>query len=83
LKKDKTAILYVEGGLYFNTLIQLMACRYLLYDSFDVSEQLMWLAGELLAAEQANIKVHILAHIPLSSDCFPGYARQYNRLIDR
>jgi hypothetical protein len=60
-----------------------MAYRYLLYDSFDVSEQLMWLAGELLAAEQANIKVHILAHIPLSSDCFPGYARQYNRLIER
>jgi hypothetical protein len=72
---------YIER-LFPLTLIRFGEQVYLFYDTFDVSEQLMWLAGEILATEQAA-QLHILAHIPLSSDCFQGFARQYNRLIDR
>lgn len=55
-----------------------------MYESFDPSGQLMWLAGELLAAEQLGQKVHILAHIPVgSSTAWSICSREYRRIIDR
>jgi len=55
-----------------------------MYESFDPSGQLMWLAGELLAAEQKAQKVHILAHIPVgSTTAWSTCSREYRRIIDR
>jgi sphingomyelin phosphodiesterase len=55
-----------------------------MYDSFDPSGQLMWLAGELLAAEQKAQKVHILAHNPDGiTSVWSTCSREYRRIIDR
>lgn len=43
----------------------------------------MWLAQELLKAEQQNQKVHILAHIPGNADCMPNWQKEYVRILDR
>jgi len=51
--------------------------------NYDPAGELMWLAQELLAAEQANQKVHILSHIPGNSDCYKVWGKHYSALIDR
>ncbi|XP_065347089.1 sphingomyelin phosphodiesterase-like [Cloeon dipterum] len=56
---------------------------WLLYENVDPAGQLMWFAQELLAAEQNGQKVHILAHIPGSSDCMPNWQTQFLRILDR
>jgi sphingomyelin phosphodiesterase len=51
--------------------------------SYDPAGELIWLAQELLAAEQANQKVHILSHIPGNSDCYKVWAKHYWDIIYR
>ncbi|XP_049286981.1 sphingomyelin phosphodiesterase 1-like [Anopheles funestus] len=46
--------------------------------------QLQWLHDTLLAAEQANERVHILAHVPSYDDsCFIGWTREYRKIVER
>ncbi|XP_059484531.1 sphingomyelin phosphodiesterase-like [Neocloeon triangulifer] len=56
---------------------------WLLYENEDPAGQLIWFAQELLASEQQNQKVHVLAHIPSSSDCMPNWQKEYLRILDR
>lgn len=57
---------------------------WILYETSFLGNQLQWLHDTLLAAEQANEKVHILAHMP-SGDytCLKFYGREYRRIVDR
>uniref|UniRef100_A0A182NUB6 Saposin B-type domain-containing protein n=1 Tax=Anopheles dirus TaxID=7168 RepID=A0A182NUB6_9DIPT len=46
--------------------------------------QLQWLHDTLLAAERANERVHILAHVPSYDDsCFVGWTREYRKIVER
>uniref|UniRef100_A0A182Q2M8 Sphingomyelin phosphodiesterase n=1 Tax=Anopheles farauti TaxID=69004 RepID=A0A182Q2M8_9DIPT len=46
--------------------------------------QLQWLHDTLLAAEKANERVHILAHVPSYDDsCFVGWTREYRKIVAR
>uniref|UniRef100_A0AAG5DFR1 Sphingomyelin phosphodiesterase n=1 Tax=Anopheles atroparvus TaxID=41427 RepID=A0AAG5DFR1_ANOAO len=46
--------------------------------------QLQWLHDTLLAAERANERVHILAHVPSYDDsCFIGWTREYRKIVER
>ncbi|XP_059484529.1 sphingomyelin phosphodiesterase-like isoform X2 [Neocloeon triangulifer] len=57
---------------------------WLLYDNKDPTGQLQWLAEQLLEAEKAQKKVHILAHIPAgSSSCWDVWSKEYRKLIHR
>jgi len=50
----------------------------------DPRSELQWLHDQLLLAEQERDKVWILSHIPTgASDCAPGWAKQYRRIINR
>lgn len=57
-------------------------CRWLLYGSEDMQEQLEWFKNELIAAESNSERVHILAHIPPNTpSCARAWNREYNKLI--
>jgi len=57
---------------------------WVLHESSVAMEQLNWLHDTLLEAEKQGEHVHILAHIPSGSrDCWPVWAREYNRIIER
>ncbi|XP_055586711.1 sphingomyelin phosphodiesterase-like [Uranotaenia lowii] len=57
---------------------------WLMYDPAYLRNQLQWLHDTLLRAEQANEKVHILAHIPFGAGtCFVTWSRQYRRILER
>ncbi|XP_059469122.1 sphingomyelin phosphodiesterase-like [Neocloeon triangulifer] len=56
---------------------------WLWHTTFDPAGELVWLANELLAAEQAGQKVHILSHIPGNSDCISVWGNQYRKIVDR
>jgi sphingomyelin phosphodiesterase len=56
---------------------------WLLLSNFDPAGELMWLAEELLAAEQAGQKVHIISHIPGNGDCYKVWGNHYRTLINR
>jgi hypothetical protein len=87
----------VRHGGYYTTLIapgfRLIAMNnnncyiynwWLFYGIEDVVAQLQWLHDTLLAAEQNDEKVHILAHIASGEgSCYKFYAREYRRIIDR
>lgn len=58
--------------------------HWILYDPSYLAEHLQWLHDELLAAETANEKVHILAHVPSGTGtCFNIWAREYRRIVER
>jgi hypothetical protein len=55
-----------------------------MYDNVDPSGELIWLAETLLAAENNNMKVHILMHHTSGNkDCMHMWSTQYRRIIDR
>ncbi|CAB3360244.1 Hypothetical predicted protein [Cloeon dipterum] len=57
---------------------------WLLYENKDPTGQLQWLAEQLLEAEKANKKVHILAHIPSGSgSCWDVWSKEYRKIIHR
>ncbi len=54
------------------------------HEWIDPGSQLAWLSGELLAAESAGEKVHIVSHIFGGGGSSLGaWGREYNRLISR
>lgn len=57
---------------------------WVMYSRDEVASQLQWLHNTLLAAENANEKVHILTHIfPGGGSCFRWWSQQYRRVIER
>uniref|UniRef100_A0A182ITL9 Sphingomyelin phosphodiesterase n=1 Tax=Anopheles atroparvus TaxID=41427 RepID=A0A182ITL9_ANOAO len=56
---------------------------WILYQPDALRTQLQWLHDVLLQAERAGEKVHILAHLPISSDCFSVWQREYRRILER
>lgn len=77
----------VENGLRIiaiNNNVCFVFNIWLLMDSSYISEELQWLHDTLLAAENAQEKVHLLAHVP-SGDmlCFKKWAREFNRIVQR
>ncbi|CAB3361410.1 Hypothetical predicted protein [Cloeon dipterum] len=56
---------------------------WLMHTTFDPAGELIWLANELLASEQANQKVHLLSHIPGNSDCYYVWGKEFRRIVDR
>ena len=45
---------------------------------------LVWLIEQLLAAEAAGEKVHILSHVPPgNAECLGAWGREYSRIISR
>uniref|UniRef100_A0A182P3A7 Sphingomyelin phosphodiesterase n=1 Tax=Anopheles epiroticus TaxID=199890 RepID=A0A182P3A7_9DIPT len=56
---------------------------WILFQPDALKGQLQWLHDVLLQAERANEKVHILAHLPISSDCFSVWQREYRRILER
>ena len=55
----------------------------MLVNATDPAGQLQWLADQLLAAEQAGDKVHILGHHPPGMDSLPSYGTNYRRIVNR
>lgn len=50
----------------------------------DPDSALAWLTQELLEAEQAGDKVHIIGHVPSGEDyCFETWSRNYYSIINR
>lgn len=50
----------------------------------DPTGQLAWLADQLLEAEEAGEKVHILTHIPPGNpDCEHNWSRQFAAIVTR
>lgn len=57
---------------------------WVLHDPVDPTGQLAWLVDVLLAAEAAQEKVHILAHIPPGNDdCLESWGREFAKIVDR
>uniref|UniRef100_A0A182X154 Sphingomyelin phosphodiesterase n=1 Tax=Anopheles quadriannulatus TaxID=34691 RepID=A0A182X154_ANOQN len=56
---------------------------WILFQPDALKGQLQWLHDVLLQAERAGEKVHILAHLPISSDCFSVWQREYRRILER
>ncbi|XP_049533199.1 sphingomyelin phosphodiesterase-like [Anopheles darlingi] len=56
---------------------------WILYQPDALRNQLQWLHDVLLQAERAGEKVHILSHLPVSSDCFSVWQREYRRVLER
>lgn len=57
---------------------------WLFYNWVDPNNQLQWLAEELLKAEQAEERVHILSHTPPGNpDCLGAWGREFNKIISR
>ncbi|XP_012231935.2 sphingomyelin phosphodiesterase [Linepithema humile] len=57
---------------------------WLWYQPKDPEGQLQWLADTLLQAEKNGELVHILAHIPVSSnECQSTWKREYLKIVDR
>uniref|UniRef100_A0A182Q737 Sphingomyelin phosphodiesterase n=1 Tax=Anopheles farauti TaxID=69004 RepID=A0A182Q737_9DIPT len=56
---------------------------WILYQPDALKGQLQWLHDVLLLAERSGEKVHILAHLPISSDCFSVWQREYRRILER
>ncbi|RWS31290.1 sphingomyelin phosphodiesterase-like protein 2 [Leptotrombidium deliense] len=55
-----------------------------LYDPIDPGKQLAWLTRELLEAEYAEDKVHIIGHIPPDNkECTQAWLFNFLRIIDR
>ena len=54
------------------------------YDWIDPADHLKWLAGELLKAEEAGEKVHILSHVPPGKgECIGAWGRAFTQLVNR
>lgn len=57
---------------------------WLLYSDDYFIDQLQWLHDTLLEAENADEKVHILAHVPSYDNyCYIGWTREYRRIVER
>ncbi|CAG9854053.1 unnamed protein product [Phyllotreta striolata] len=57
---------------------------WLVYNSRDPYDQLKWLTGVLLKAEQNNERVHLLHHVPSGrNECFRIWSREFRKIIDR
>lgn len=57
---------------------------WLLWDPQMPRAQLQWIHDQLLAAERAGEKVHMLAHTPSGDySCFKVYGREYRRIVNR
>eukprot|EP00118_Oscarella_pearsei_P025852 m.308905 g.308905 ORF g.308905 m.308905 type:complete len:593 (+) comp45030_c0_seq1:34-1812(+) len=57
---------------------------WLYINSTDPAGQLQWLTQQLLEAEAAHQKVHILGHIPPNSgDCLLSWSRAYYAIVNR
>jgi len=54
-----------------------------LYDPRDQGDQLSWLAEQLTTAEMAGQHVHLVGHIPPSSECTETWLHNYMKLLDR
>lgn len=55
-----------------------------MYSRNQITTTMQWFHDTLLAAERANERVHILAHIPTGGgSCFSFWSREYRRIIDR
>jgi len=53
-------------------------------DFSDPGNMLDWLVEQLLLAEAANEKVHILSHVPPGNgECLGAWGREYSRIINR
>ena len=53
-------------------------------DWSDPGNMLVWLIEQLLQAEAANEKVHILSHVPPgNAECLGAWGREYSRIISR
>ncbi|XP_058058895.1 sphingomyelin phosphodiesterase-like [Anopheles bellator] len=56
---------------------------WILFQPDALRGQLQWLHDVLLQSERAGEKVHILSHLPVSSDCFSVWQREYRRVLER
>lgn len=57
---------------------------WLLYDSVDPGEVLLWMAAELQRAEDDGVLVYIISHIPSGhDDCTYTWSHEYNRIVAR
>ncbi|KAG5890821.1 hypothetical protein JTB14_008262 [Gonioctena quinquepunctata] len=57
---------------------------WLIHNPVDPYDQLKWLIEVLLAAEENDERVHILAHIPSGDPTFyKTWAREYRKIVDR
>jgi len=57
---------------------------YLWLEWADPANELAWLVDELLAAELAGKKVHILSHVPPGNgDCLASWGREFSKIISR
>mgnify|MGYP002655320114 CR=1 FL=1 len=92
-----TAINTVRAGGYYTALVRpgwrviglnnndcYIYNWWVMYSRTEIQANLQWLHNTLLAAEQANERVHILKHIPSGGgSCFKYWSREYRRIIDR
>lgn len=57
---------------------------WVLFDPVDPGQQLTWLRDQLLAAEDANDKVHLIGHVPPDHrECTEFWLYNYVRLMER
>uniref|UniRef100_A0A7E4V112 Sphingomyelin phosphodiesterase n=1 Tax=Panagrellus redivivus TaxID=6233 RepID=A0A7E4V112_PANRE len=57
---------------------------YLYINATDPDDTLQWLSSELLSAEKAGQKVHIISHIPTGDAyCLQAWANNYYKLVNR
>lgn len=87
----------IKQGGYYTALIQpglrvialnnnicLSYNFWILYSTDEMKRQFQWLHDTLLAAEQAEEYVHILAHIPSGKkDYFHPCSREYMKIVER
>jgi len=57
---------------------------FIFMDFSDPGNMLAWMTSELLKAEQAGERVHILSHVPAGNhECLGGWGREYAKIINR
>ena len=57
---------------------------FLWMDFSDPGNLLAWLIEELLCAEEAGERVHILSHVPAGKpECLGAWGREYTRIVER
>lgn len=64
--------------------MQTVEFSWLYLNQTDPDNTLAWLIEELLDAERANDKVHIIGHIPNGDNsCLPVWSRNYYEIVNR
>ena len=86
--RDRAAYnyLYREGFrvISFPSPMCLSYNFFLWMDFSDPGDLLAWLVQQLLRAEEAGERVHILSHVPVGKpECLGAWGREYTRIVER